>query len=957
MQTHGKGLGEHVPPAQFLPVAQPANSLQTHVNPTMKGGHHQAGLDAKTVKAKVDLLSLIRRHVPDLRQAGREWEACCPFHEETGPSFKVDPEQQLWNCFGCGKGGDAVAFVQALRGCGFQEALAHLAGEVAALPAPPARKATSGKTAWQPTLPVPENAPPLPSHYRHGAPSRVWTYHDAQGRILGHVCRFDRPDGGKEVMPLTFCQGAEGKASWRWQGLTEPRPLYNLHLLSARPDVPVLVCEGEKAADAAMVIFPEWVATTSPNGSMSPAKADWSPLAGRRVIIWPDHDEPGRKYADQVGKLLRQVGVVQVHELRLEGFHHLPDRSMRETLPDGWDAADAVAEGYGPEQGESFLSAPANLLPPRLEHNATMEAWNSALEDRQAREEERRRQPFEIIEWVEGKRNGVYWRPPSQGDSEPEPVFVCSPLRIVARTRDTQQKSHGRVLEFDDADGHRHQWVMPMSLLAGDGTEYRAILLAMGLELSTNRKARGLLDEYIQRARPEQVALCVERTGWQGGAFVLPDGVVGPTDEMILFQTTARETPGFKTQGTLTDWQAHVAARCAGNSRLVFAVSMAFAAPLLALLGEESGGFNLVGGSSTGKSTALRAACSVWGEPGRKQSWRATANGLEAVAQVHNDTLLCLDELAQVEAREAGEAAYLLANGAGKARAGRDGSARVAATWRVLFLSAGEIGLTEHMRTAGKRARAGQEIRLADIPADAGAGLGLFEALHGHASGGDLAVAVGQASSRSFGTAARAFLDRVTTGQEAIPGQVEGYRRQFLADALPLDADGQAQRVAARFALVAATGELATAMGITGWEPGEATRAARQCLGAWLDGRGGSGPQEEQAALAQVRLFFERHGESRFTPMQSHPAGDRPTINRAGFRQDAEGRTEFFVLPEVFRSEVCEGLNSLFVARLLARRGWIVAGADDKFQVKPRLPGMGPTRCYRFTAKLMEDTV
>jgi putative DNA primase/helicase len=80
----------------------------------------------------------------------------------------------------------------------------------------------------------------------------------------------------------------------------------------------------------------------------------------------------------------------------------------------------------------------------------------------------------------------------------------------------------------------------------------------------------------------------------------------------------------------------------------------------------------------------------------------------------------------------------MLANGQGKQRAGRTGAARPRLTWRLLFLSAGEIGLAEHMGEVNKRARAGQELRMIDLPADAGAGLGIFETLHEFETGGVL---------------------------------------------------------------------------------------------------------------------------------------------------------------------------------------------------------------------------
>jgi energy-coupling factor transporter ATP-binding protein EcfA2 len=164
----------------------------------------------------------------------------------------------------------------------------------------------------------------------------VWTYCDASGRLLGYVHRFDLAGGEKQFRPLVLFRPADGgPLTWRWESWTAPRPLYGLDRLAARPSALVIVTEGEKAADAAQKLLPNCVAVTSPNGSKSSAKADWSPLRGRSVVIWPDADDPGRAYADKVEQLARAAGAVSV------AIVVPPDAA-----PAGWDAADALAEGW-----------------------------------------------------------------------------------------------------------------------------------------------------------------------------------------------------------------------------------------------------------------------------------------------------------------------------------------------------------------------------------------------------------------------------------------------------------------------------------------------------------------------------------------------------------------------------------------------------------------------------------
>ncbi len=214
--------------------------------------------------------------------------------------------------------------------------------------------------------------------------------------------------------------------------------------------------------------------------------------------------------------------------------------------------------------------------------------------------------------------------------------------------------------------GHAH-----VSHLQGDGTEYRARLLDRGLVISPGKRARALLTTYIQSTRVQTRALCVPRVGWHDDVFVLPDGTIGAgATEEVLFQTPNQSEHLLSVSGTVEDWCTHVGCFCSGNSRLLLIASCAFAGPLLSLAREESGGIHLVGKSSEGKTTGLVVGGSVIGggrRNGYLQTWRTTSNGLEAVAEIHNDLTLFLDELGSRWTRgRAAETAYLLANGSGE---------------------------------------------------------------------------------------------------------------------------------------------------------------------------------------------------------------------------------------------------------------------------------------------------
>lgn len=439
--------------------------------------------------------------------------------------------------------------------------------------------------------------------------------------------------------------------------------------------------------------------------------------------------------------------------------------------------------------------------------------------------------------------------------------------------------------------------------------------------------------------------------------------------ERIILQTNGAVDHALREAGSLESWEEHIGRYAVGNSRLVLAISTAFAAPLLYPTGSESGGFHFRGGSSTGKTTALHVAGSAWGGGGIRgyvRTWRATSNGLEGVAAMHCDCLLCLDEMGQVDGREAGAIAYMLANGVGKTRASRTGEARPPAEWRLLFLSSGELSLADKIAEdgRGRRVAAGQQVRIVDIAADAGAGLGMFENLHGFESADAFARHLKMAASEHYGHPTRRFLQSLVDNFDGIAPIVKDHIDEFIAEHCPKASDGQVSRVAARFGLVAAAGEMARVAGVLPWPEGEATNAAARCFRDWLTARGGVEPAEESDAIAAVRRFIEMHGTSRFESMGDlaprNGLGDmidQRVTNRVGFRRRSDGGgIEYLVLPEAWKTEVCAGLDATMVGKIMARRGHLSTGSDGKPQVKVRLPGFdNPVRCYVITAGILGD--
>lgn len=551
-------------------------------------------------------------------------------------------------------------------------------------------------------------------------------------------------------------------------------------------------------------------------------------------------------------------------------------------------------------------------------------------------------------------RDGVVYIAIDSETSSQRQIWVCSCLRVVAQTRDENSESWGVLLRWKDPAGRLHEAALPAQMLQTDGADMRRMLADLGLKIAVTQAGRQHLQTYLQVWNPNRFARCVNRMGWHADLFVIPGVDHDQAEEITVFQNMHAAEPAFVSKGSVDDWRSTVAHMAVGNSRLVFALSAAFAGALLETAASDSGGFHFRGGSSTGKSTAQIAAASVWGHPAKyKRSWRFTANGLEGIAAMHNDGVLILDELSECPAREVGEAVYMLANGQGKGRATRSGAAKQAQSWRLVFLSSGEESLAALMAQAGKQVKAGQEIRLVEIEADAGAGMGMFEAIHHWPSPAAFAQALKNAAVEHHGAAGVAWVRHLMASRADLVQRVRLHIDGFMVAHVPAESSGQVQRVARRFGLVAAAGELATVAGLTGWPPGEATKGAAQCFAVWLAGFGGVGSHEDRTLKRQVRAFFESHGASRFDDLKA--THDRTIINRAGFYRDLnEGGREYLVLPEAFRREVCLGFEPKHAAKVLADAGWLRTDKEGKTSRLERLPGLGAdkSRCYVFTPDL-----
>lgn len=350
------------------------------------------------------LESLCMEWFPAGKKDGHEFKVGS-INGEPGSSLSVNLTNGKWADFaGDLKGSDPISLLAAIRGCKQGEAARELTERLslgnltATAPKAEYESKPSAASEWEPLAHAPEGChEPDLNHYKHGTPVATWTYHTAEGQRVGMICRFNLPDGSKEVLPITWCRHQSGREGWRWKSFAKPRALYALPRVVASTGW-VLIVEGEKTADAAQRLMPHLAVTTWSGGSKAVSLADWSPLAERKVLFWPDADEPGRKCIELIRKQLPNVRIVT------------PPTGVAE----GWDLADAEAEGWDTDRVRAHIKGeptspaplPAEETPPPPE---VLEAIDYANLDAQPLHEP---DPVEAEPWpfrVLGHDEGVYY--------------------------------------------------------------------------------------------------------------------------------------------------------------------------------------------------------------------------------------------------------------------------------------------------------------------------------------------------------------------------------------------------------------------------------------------------------------------------------------------------------------------------------------------------------------------
>ncbi|UWQ74040.1 DUF927 domain-containing protein [Leisingera sp. M658] len=539
----------------------------------------------------------------------------------------------------------------------------------------------------------------------------------------------------------------------------------------------------------------------------------------------------------------------------------------------------------------------------------------------------------------------------------PVDIYAGSPCVVLGRTR-TDSTGHGWGFLIA-LRTPLEQWEtvsIPARLLAGDGRELREVLAASGAIVPQDRAGRQAQAEFIGYAMHGPIVHVATRPGWHGGSFALPQGNVlaeGAVQDLMLDMGVQQHF--LKRSGTLEGWR-DLARYAENNSRACFAISAAFAPPLLRIMDRPGNGFNFFCRSSRGKTTALMLGGSVWGGGGKDgfvRSWRLTDNFAEALLAEHNDLLLALDEMTAATPELVSQLNYMFANGHGKGRANRDGSARATLQTRLIVLSSGENATADQVESGRGRTRmtGGQAVRMIDIPFEYEEDHS-FEDLAGFDSSGAFAEALSGLAKMHFGHAGPAFIEAIINRQAEVSQEAERIIQMMIDSLVEEGNDPQVRRVAAQFGMVAAAASIASDAGILPWQNTAGIKAAATCFRAWKKWRGGGGSHEEAAALKNLKAFFELHGRTRFERISGSDdghAGEVPSRSdgfavrdRCGYFEEREDQGKgplYYILPEAFRNEVCGDHSIDLVLRIARKHGALHHDKDGRrWQKNKRLP-------------------
>lgn len=558
----------------------------------------------------------------DTKPVGKELQMLNPHRNDTEfGSFSINMDTGIFADFATDdvRGGDVIAWVAYVKACKQSEAAKWILDLLVRLEARRSQSVTIDEqqshaliamSAPQPTARDETSArdPIPPEAFQKFIPRGMrleahYEYRSASGNLAFVVLRLRGKLEKKTFRVIHQVTSPDGVLNWVSKMPEGQRPLYNLPKLVAMPGALVFVVEGEKTAESLQRMFPEAVVVTTVGGAQSPGKTDLTPLVGRSVVIWPDNDLPGEKYADTLARLLRtlapKINLAVVNPTKLFDWLRAHDSRIPPAAGlVGWDAAEVETIGI---DANTLKDALGNSISKPEQTTTTGHDAVNGKEDGEGEASGDVTWPpglyFHLTEdYVSMETEKGAWKP------------ICSRIEIIRQLRDSEGQGWSLELQARTADGSTQTFIFPRAMLA-DTMATKTALMDRGVVVHNLQEVM----KYLGQAKHRMTHDLVHRVGWTGSSYVLAGRVYGHDAEKVALHPNAPAFPGYAVSGSLADWNASIGRFCVGNSRLMVSVLTALAGPLAKLAGIDSGGFHFYGVSSSGKTTLLIAGASVLG--------------------------------------------------------------------------------------------------------------------------------------------------------------------------------------------------------------------------------------------------------------------------------------------------------------------------------------------------------
>ncbi|MBC0852582.1 DUF927 domain-containing protein [Pantoea stewartii] len=539
---------------------------------------------------------------------------------------------------------------------------------------------------------------------------------------------------------------------------------------------------------------------------------------------------------------------------------------------------------------------------------------------------------------VESREDGIFWVIPKLDKDSGEVInnesWLCSPLEVLGAGFDSA-KQRFIVLRWKmpGRNGHITR-ALPWENI-GDREGWRSMKNG-GVSVTTKNSQRAILADWMQQhGNLTEWHIC-HSAGWHHGVYIMPDGtVIGESENSVIFSGRSAAATGYTVKGTADSWRENVSRLAGGNPSMMLGIATALSAPLIGLAGADGFGVHLFAQSSAGKTTTANIASSVYGEPDAlRLTWYGTALGIANEAEAHNDGLLPLDEVGQgSSAKDVATSAYTLFNGYGKLQGAKEGGNRDLKRWRTVAISTGEMDIETYLAAGGLKVKAGQLVRLLNVPMEKA------EHFHEFGTGKAHADALRDAYQDNHGAVGRSWIEYLTANQQLAKDAIRAAQARWRT-LIPSDYGEQVHRVSERFAILEAS--LMLAQHITGWDEQASRDAIQHCFNAWVK-EFGTGNREHKQIIEQCEAFLNAFGLSRFAPLPYSPE-DLPIRDLAGYRERGQHDNSpmiFYTFPSAFDKEIASGFNPRQFARVLAESGMLTAPSSGRgFQRKsPRING------------------